>query len=218
MDLVGLSIAVGALGAATAFGLWRRGTDGRLRSALATAPARAATVTVQPVAPGAVSRAATPKPVDTVPACATASPSVAASPGDGTAPSVAASPGDGTALSPGTDGSTPSAGAVVDPALLAALGGEPADATLLQFSTVFCAPCRATRRICAEVAALLPGVRYLDVDAESHLDAVRALGIWRTPTVLVLDRAGRIVRRATGVPARAQVIAVLVDLLPEHGR
>jgi len=105
------------------------------------------------------------------------------------------------------------AGQRVDPALLAKLGVEPAQATLLQFSSAFCAPCRAVRRVSGEVADLLPGVRHVEVDAESHLDAVRALGIWRTPTLLVLDADGRVAKRATGVPGKAQLIAVLGELL-----
>lgn len=108
----------------------------------------------------------------------------------------------------------PSAGgARLDPALLAELGVTPAKATLLQFSSAFCAPCRAVRRVSSEVAALVPGVRHVEVDAESHLEAVRALGIWRTPTLLVLDADGRVAKRATGVPAKPQLIAVLGDIL-----
>jgi thiol-disulfide isomerase/thioredoxin len=103
----------------------------------------------------------------------------------------------------------------VDPALLAALGVEPdAAATLLQFSSAFCAPCRAVRRISTEVAAMLPGVRHVEVDADSHLDAVRALNVWRTPTLFVLDVGGRITKRATGVPSKPQLIAALGELLP----
>ncbi len=101
----------------------------------------------------------------------------------------------------------------LDPSLLAQLGVTPAKATLLQFSTAFCAPCRAVRRVSSEVAALIPGVRHVEVDAESHLEAVRALGIWRTPTLLVLDSDGRVVKRATGVPAKPQLIAVLGGIL-----
>ena len=82
-------------------------------------------------------------------------------------------------------------------------------ATLVQFSSAFCAPCRATRRVLAEVAALVPGVAHVEIDAEARLDLVRSLGIVKTPTVLVLDAAGRIVRRATGQPRKADVIAAL---------
>ncbi len=102
----------------------------------------------------------------------------------------------------------------IDAGLLAALGVQPAPATLLQFSTAFCAPCRAVRRISSEVADMVPGVQHVEIDAESHLDAVRTLGIWRTPTLLVLDGDGRIVRRATGVPGKPQLIAALGDILP----
>ncbi|MFD9374013.1 TlpA family protein disulfide reductase [Streptomyces sp. NPDC059999] len=93
---------------------------------------------------------------------------------------------------------------------VAELGAEPGErASLVQFSSAFCQPCRATRRILAEVAAMVDGVAHIEVDAERNLDLVRALGIDRTPTVLVLDSAGRIVRRAAGMPRKADVIAAL---------
>jgi thiol-disulfide isomerase/thioredoxin len=99
---------------------------------------------------------------------------------------------------------------------LAGLGVDPAAApvTLVQFSSAFCAPCRATRRVLAEVVTMLPAVRHVEVDAEQHLDAVRALDIRRTPTVLVIDGAGRIVRRASGAPRKADVIAAVAPYLP----
>ncbi|MEU2337019.1 thioredoxin family protein [Streptomyces sp. NPDC006654] len=90
------------------------------------------------------------------------------------------------------------------------LGGELGErATLVQFSSAFCAPCRATRRILDEVAGMVPGVAHVEIDAEAHLDLVRELDILKTPTVLVLDAQGRVVRRATGQPRRADVIAAL---------
>ncbi|MEU9286056.1 thioredoxin family protein [Streptomyces sp. NPDC048275] len=82
-------------------------------------------------------------------------------------------------------------------------------ATLVQFSSAFCAPCRATRRVLAEVAEMVPGVSHVEVDAEDRLELVRELDILKTPTVLVLDADGRIVRRATGQPRKADVIAAL---------
>jgi thiol-disulfide isomerase/thioredoxin len=86
-------------------------------------------------------------------------------------------------------------------------------ATLVQFSSAFCAPCRATRRILGEVAGLVPGVAHVEIDAEARLELVRALGILRTPTVLVLDAGGRVVRRATGQPRKADVFAALGEAL-----
>ncbi|OLZ73673.1 thiol reductase thioredoxin [Streptomyces sp. IMTB 2501] len=92
----------------------------------------------------------------------------------------------------------------------AELGGELGErATLVQFSSAFCAPCRATRRVLGEVAGLVPGVTHVEIDAEAHLDLVRRLEILKTPTALVLDADGRVVRRATGQPRKADVIAAL---------
>ena len=96
---------------------------------------------------------------------------------------------------------------VVDAGELGAALGE--RATLVQFSTAFCQPCRATRRVLDEVSSAVPGVVHVEVDAESNLELVRRLDVRRTPTVLVLDAAGRIVRRASGQPRKADVIAAL---------
>jgi thiol-disulfide isomerase/thioredoxin len=82
-------------------------------------------------------------------------------------------------------------------------------ATLVQFSSAFCAPCRATRRILAEVADMTEGVAHIEIDAESRLDLVRSLNVLRTPTVLVTDSGGRIVKRASGQPRKPDVIAAL---------
>lgn len=93
---------------------------------------------------------------------------------------------------------------------VAELGGELGErATLVQFSSAFCAPCRATRRVLGEVAGIVPGVTHVEIDAEARLDLVRELEILKTPTVLVLDAEGRVVRRATGQPRKADVIAAL---------
>jgi thiol-disulfide isomerase/thioredoxin len=90
------------------------------------------------------------------------------------------------------------------------LGGDLGErATLVQFSSAFCAPCRATRRVLGEVAGMVPGVTHIEIDAEARLDLVRELEILKTPTVLVLDADGRVVRRATGQPRKADVIAAL---------
>ncbi|EDY64696.2 TlpA family protein disulfide reductase [Streptomyces pristinaespiralis] len=90
------------------------------------------------------------------------------------------------------------------------LGRGPGErATLVQFSTAFCQPCRATRRVLADVAAMVDGVVHVEIDAEEQLALVRELGIVSTPTVLVLDAAGRIVTRASGTPRKADVIAAL---------
>lgn len=85
-------------------------------------------------------------------------------------------------------------------------------ATLVQFSSAFCAPCRVTRRVLGEVAAVVPGVEHVEIDAEHHLELVRRLGIMRTPTTLVLDSEGREATRAQGAPTKQQVLAALGQL------
>jgi len=100
------------------------------------------------------------------------------------------------------------------PGLTTADLGAPlgARATLVQFSTAFCAPCRATRQVLADVAAMTDGIAHVEIDAESHLDLVRRLDVRRTPTVLVLGPDGRIARRASGQPRKADVIAALGEV------
>ena len=96
-----------------------------------------------------------------------------------------------------------------------ALGGEALGerATLVQFSSAFCRPCVATRHLLDDVAGRVPGVRHVEVDAESQLELVRSLGVASTPTTLLLDRAGVVRRRAVGVPRRDEVLAALADVV-----
>ncbi|MER0241367.1 thioredoxin family protein [Streptomyces sp. HSW2009] len=82
-------------------------------------------------------------------------------------------------------------------------------ATLVQFSSAFCQPCRATRRVLDKVAAMVDGVHHVEIDAEDRLALVRRLDIRRTPTVLVLDADGRVVSAAEGQPRTVDVIAAV---------
>jgi thiol-disulfide isomerase/thioredoxin len=82
-------------------------------------------------------------------------------------------------------------------------------ATLVEFSSAFCAPCRATRRILTDVAGMTSGVVFVEIDAETRLDLVRGLGVLRTPTVLVTDADGTVVMRGSGQPRKPDVIAAL---------
>jgi thiol-disulfide isomerase/thioredoxin len=105
-------------------------------------------------------------------------------------------------------------GALTEADLGSSLGRQ---ATLVQFSTAFCAPCRPTRQILAQVADMVDGVTHVEIDAASRLDLVRRLRINSTPTVLVLDPDGTIVRRAVGLPRKADVIAALGAVVPGPG-
>ena len=89
--------------------------------------------------------------------------------------------------------------------------GQPlgARATLLQFSSAFCAPCRATRQLLSDVAGHSDGVAHVEIDVAARMDLTRQLDIRRTPTVLVLGPRGQVTRRASGLPRRADVVAAL---------
>ncbi len=117
---------------------------------------------------------------------------------------------------PGTPEKTASAGtgALTEADLGRSLGRQ---ATLVQFSTAFCAPCRPTRQILAQVADMVDGVNHVEIDAAERLDLVRRLRINSTPTILVLDPDGTIVKRATGLPRKADVIAALGTAVQPQG-
>ncbi len=167
--LTGLAVALVVLALATAFGVWWRRRDGRLRAV------------------GRADQAVVPAPRGEEVHDALYAPST-------------------------VGGSTP--GGDDDARALAALGVVAGPVTLLQFSSTFCAPCRVARAVCADVARQHPGVVHLEIDAESHLSEVRQLRIWRTPTVLVVDTSGRVAHRATGVPAKSQLVEAVTALLP----
>ena len=90
--------------------------------------------------------------------------------------------GPGSAGAPGRP-SRAGAGTLTAADLGSSLGRQ---ATLVQFSTAFCAPCRPTRQLLAQVADTVDGVTHVEIDAASRLDLVRRLRINSTPTVLVL--------------------------------
>jgi thiol-disulfide isomerase/thioredoxin len=81
--------------------------------------------------------------------------------------------------------------------------------TLVQFSSAFCSPCRATRMLLEDVAQDLSDVAYVEIDAEANLELVRKLDIRSTPTTLFVDRNGHEVGRAAGAPKRDQVLSAI---------
>jgi len=151
-------VLLGVLIVATAFGLWRRQTDGRMRVV------------------------------------------------DDSEPLIV----DGHPVEVADHSVVPAADMLGAQDIGAALGER---ATLVQFSSAFCTPCRATRVVLGDVATMVDGVTHVEIDAEAHLDLVRRLDVTRTPTVLVLDGAGRIRSRATGAPRKADVIAALGEVI-----
>ena len=80
---------------------------------------------------------------------------------------------------------------------------------VVQFSSAFCSPCRATRMLLENVTADLSDVVYVEIDAEANLELVRTLDIRSTPTTLFVDRKGHEVGRAMGAPKRDQVLSAI---------
>jgi len=101
------------------------------------------------------------------------------------------------------------AGDLLGPADLAATLGE--RATFVQFSSPACAPCRSVRRVLGDVVATDRSLVHVDIDATERLDLARRLGILRTPTVLLLDPSGLVVRRISGPLTPEQARTALAD-------
>lgn len=76
--------------------------------------------------------------------------------------------------------------------------------SLLLFTTPTCSSCARVREICATIDA-----PFQEVDASAEIDRARAFDVWRAPTLFVLDREGAPLWRATGVPARADLVAAV---------
>ncbi len=95
---------------------------------------------------------------------------------------------------------------------------EDADLTVVQFATAFCAPCRATRARLTQLQTRHPGLAAVHVDAESELDAVRALDVRRTPTLFYLDRSGTLLGRSSGAPRPDELAALVAAHAPAEGR
>ena len=103
-------------------------------------------------------------------------------------------------------------GVAAVPDALVRLGVRPEDAdlTVVQFSTAFCGPCRATKARLQQLQATRPGLAVVHVDAESHLDEVRELDVRRTPTLFYVGRDGALLGRSSGAP-RPDELTALVD-------
>jgi thiol-disulfide isomerase/thioredoxin len=82
-------------------------------------------------------------------------------------------------------------------------------ATMVQFSSAFCAPCRATHTLLSALVEPMHDVKHIQIDAESHLELVRQLDIRSTPTTLFINRDGIEVGRAVGTPKKEQALAAL---------
>ncbi|WP_169165831.1 TlpA family protein disulfide reductase [Cellulomonas taurus] len=84
--------------------------------------------------------------------------------------------------------------------------------TFLQFSTGFCAPCRAARRVLDRVVDTSEGVAHVEVDVADHAELAERFAVTATPLVVVLDPQGAPLARLAGVPSLAQARAAVSTL------
>lgn len=86
-------------------------------------------------------------------------------------------------------------------------------ATLLQFSTEFCAYCPSTRRLLGRLAERTDGVTHVDVDLTHSPGLAQRFKVLQTPTTLLLDGDGAVRARIGGAPRPAELEATLAEIL-----
>ena len=86
-------------------------------------------------------------------------------------------------------------------------------ATLLQFSTTVCAPCRVTHSLLDELATQRVGVSHVDVDITRRADLASRFRLLQSPTTFILDAHGVVRARIGGAPRRAEITAELERIL-----
>ncbi len=94
-------------------------------------------------------------------------------------------------------------------------------ATVVQFSTEYCSRCPATARALGELAGGYDGVRHVEIDLTREPALADRFHVTQTPTILVLDAAGRAAGRVAGVPRSTELRALIDDLtrrnhVPHH--
>ncbi|AYG04531.1 TlpA family protein disulfide reductase [Gryllotalpicola protaetiae] len=102
---------------------------------------------------------------------------------------------------------------IVSPADVGAAAPFGEKATLLQFSTEFCAYCPATRRVLGGLADANDGVAHVDVDLTHSPELAQRFRVLQTPTTLLLDGDGAVRARIGGAPKRAELEASLARIL-----
>ncbi|WP_217183640.1 thioredoxin family protein [Streptomyces sp. AC495_CC817] len=75
-------------------------------------------------------------------------------------------------------------------------------ATLVQFSTEFCARCPQVRRMLGAVAAEHEGLAHVEVDLTHSPELSARYRVLQTPTTFVVDGSGAVRARFHGVPHR----------------
>jgi thiol-disulfide isomerase/thioredoxin len=77
-----------------------------------------------------------------------------------------------------------------------------------------CTPCTAVKRVLRDLQAERDDLAWVYADAADHLDLASAHRVMRVPTLFVVDDAGRVLARTSGVPQLADLRRVLEDGTP----
>ena len=85
--------------------------------------------------------------------------------------------------------------------------------TLVQFSTAFCSSCRSNKLMLNELVKKYPGMKFKELDAESHLAAINKLNVTTTPTVFLLNKTGKSVGKFSGPIKKDQAKLAVESLI-----
>lgn len=86
-------------------------------------------------------------------------------------------------------------------------------ATLVQFSTEFCARCPQVRRMLGTIASGYDDVTHAEIDLTNRNDLATRYHVLQTPTTFLVDATGAVLSRWGGVPERRTVESAL-DSIP----
>jgi thiol-disulfide isomerase/thioredoxin len=89
-------------------------------------------------------------------------------------------------------------------------------ATLLQFSTEVCAPCKSTARVLGELADGEDAVTHVDLDVTHRPELAARYKVMQTPTTLILDSYGAVRARIGGAVRRDLISAELARVLEQR--
>ncbi len=78
-------------------------------------------------------------------------------------------------------------------------------ATLIQFSTQYCAACPGSRNILTQISDKNQDINFIEIDAENNIKLARKLKILSTPTILITDTFGEELARITGIPNKKDI-------------
>ena len=84
--------------------------------------------------------------------------------------------------------------------------------TIVQFSSAFCSPCKATAAIIKNLVKDLDDVVYVQIQSEQNIPLIEKFDIRTTPTVIFFNGMGMEVGRAMGTPTNDQVLASIASV------